>query len=363
MTGEPANDRRGNKPMNCRNLVRRAGLGVVAATTLAAPAIGQTMPEVKWRMTSSFPKSLDTIDGAGEQFARRVAQLTDNKFQIRIFAAGEIIPGLQALDAVQNGTVESAIAPYYYVGKDPTFAFDTAVPFGLNTRQHTAWVYHGGGLELMREFYREKSPRSCCPIPARRWAAGSARRSRPRTTSRASRCEIGGFAGQVLAKLGVIAQQLAGGDIYPALEKGVIDPRNGSGRTTTRSWASTRLRHITTIPDGGRVAPRCRFSSISRRWRHCRRPIAMRWRSPRATWLPGPWRNTTRKIPARCANWSPAAPSCCPFRPRCWKPASMPPRNSMPKPGGQPALQEGSRPLHGISPRAGALVPRRREFV
>ena len=120
------------------------------------------MPELKWRLASSFPKSLDTIYGAGEDFAKRVAAITDNKFQIRVFAAGEIVPGLQVVDAVQNETVECGhTAAYYYVGKDPTFAFDTAVPFGLNTRQHNAWVYYGGGLELMREFYKEAIAVAC----------------------------------------------------------------------------------------------------------------------------------------------------------------------------------------------------------
>ena len=106
---------------------------------IAAPAIADSMPEVRWRLASSFPRSIDTIFGAGEHFAKRVAGLTDNKFQIRVFAAGEIVPSLQVLDAVQGETIECGhSAPYYYVGKDPTFAFDSAVPFGLNTRQHNA---------------------------------------------------------------------------------------------------------------------------------------------------------------------------------------------------------------------------------
>jgi TRAP-type mannitol/chloroaromatic compound transport system substrate-binding protein len=99
-------------------------------------AIAQSSPELKWRLASSFPKSLDTIFGASEIFAKDVAEATDNKFQIRLFAAaGEIVPGLQVADAVQNGTVEMGhTASYYYVGKDPVFAFDCAVPFGLNAR-------------------------------------------------------------------------------------------------------------------------------------------------------------------------------------------------------------------------------------
>jgi len=211
--------------MNRRNLVRNAGLGAVAATGLATPAIAQGLPEIKWRMTSSFPKSLDTIYGAGEHFVRRVAQLTDNKFQIRLFAAGEIVPPFQALDAVQNGTVECChTAAYYYVGKDPTFAFDTAVPFGLNTRQHNAWVYHGGGLELMREFYKDYNITSHLLSHTGAQMGGWYRREIKTVEDlKGLKMRIGGFAGQVLTKLGAVPQQIPGGDIYPSLEKGTID--------------------------------------------------------------------------------------------------------------------------------------------
>src|SRR5689334_1501126 len=143
--------------MKRRQFIKSAGMGL-AASAVAAPAIAQSMPEVKWRLTSSFPKSLDTIYGGAEVFAKAVAEATDNKFQIQVFAAGEIVPGLQAADAVSNGTVEMAhTASYYYVGKDPTYAFGTAVPFGLNSRMQTAWQLFGGGMELMNEFYRKAS--------------------------------------------------------------------------------------------------------------------------------------------------------------------------------------------------------------
>ena len=125
--------------MQRRKFLRTAALGtagVASASALAAPAIAQSMPELKWRLASSFPKSLDTLYGAGEDLRQVRRGVTDNKFQIRVFAAGEIVPGLQVLDAVQNGTVEMGhTAGYYYVGKDPTFAFDTALPFGTNARQ------------------------------------------------------------------------------------------------------------------------------------------------------------------------------------------------------------------------------------
>src|SRR5256885_10912089 len=145
--------------MQRRKFLRTGALGaagVASASSLAAPAIAQSMPELKWRLASSFPKSLDTLYGAGEVFAKYIGEMTDNKLQIRVFAAGEIVPGLQVLDAVQNGTVEMGhSAGTYYVGKDPTFAIDTALPFGTNARQQEAWIRWGGGRELLADLYKD----------------------------------------------------------------------------------------------------------------------------------------------------------------------------------------------------------------
>ena len=196
-----------------------------AASTVAAPAIAQSMPALNWRFTSSFPKSLDTLWGAGERLAKIVAEATDNKFQIRTFAAGEIVPGLQVLDAVQNGTVEmGGTASYYYFGKDPTFAFGTAVPFGLNTRQYAAWLKFGGGEQLLNDFYKTYKVFGIATGNTAGQMGGWFRKEINSVDDmKGLKMRIGGFAGQVMAKLGVVPQQIAGGDIYPALEKGTID--------------------------------------------------------------------------------------------------------------------------------------------
>jgi len=210
--------------MKRRQFLQAAGLAA-AATAVAGPAVAQSLPELKWRLTSSFPKSLDTIYGAAEAFAKAVAEASDNRFQIQVFAAGEIVPGLQAADAVQNGTVEMChTSSYYYFGKDPTFALGTAVPFGLNSRMQTAWMYFGGGMELMNDFYKKFN---IYGIPAGNTGAqmGGWFRKEIKDVSDLNglKMRIGGFAGRVISKLGVVPQQIAGGDIYPALEKGTID--------------------------------------------------------------------------------------------------------------------------------------------
>src|SRR5215211_6760134 len=211
--------------MQRRKFLKTAGVGAAAATTVAAPALAQGMPELKWRLTSSFPKSLDTLFGGAELFCRRVGELTDGKFKITPFASGEIVPGFQVLDAVQNGTVEiGQTAAYYYIGKDITFTFDTAVPFGLNSRQHVAWWMHGGGREAMAEFYKDYGVVGHMMGGTGAQMGGWFRKEIKTVDDlKGLKFRVGGFAGQILGKLGVVAQQIPGGEIYPALEKGTID--------------------------------------------------------------------------------------------------------------------------------------------
>ena len=210
--------------MKRRDFLKVSAAGA-AATAVASPAIAQSSPEIKWRLTSSFPKSLDTIYGGAEQVSKYVAEMTDNKFQIQVFAAGEVVPGLQALDATSNNTVEMChTVSYYYVGKDPTFAIFASVPFGLNARQQNSWWYQGGGEQLGNEFFKKFGVIGF-PCGNTGTQMGGWFRKEIKTVADLSglKMRIGGIAGQVLQKVGVVPQQLAGGDIYPALEKGTID--------------------------------------------------------------------------------------------------------------------------------------------
>jgi len=210
--------------MERRSFVRSAGLaGVLAAG--AAPAIVHAQTNIRWRLASSFPKSLDTIFGAAELFAKKIGDMSGGKFQISTHAGGELMPPFGVVDGVQNGTVEMAhTAPYYFVGKDDTFALGTAIPFGLNSRQMTSWMYEGNGLKLMREFYANYNIIS---FPGGNTGAQMGGWFRKPITSLADlkglRFRTVGVTGKVMERLGVVVQALPGAEIYQALEKGTID--------------------------------------------------------------------------------------------------------------------------------------------
>jgi TRAP-type mannitol/chloroaromatic compound transport system substrate-binding protein len=210
--------------MKRREFLKAAALGA-AASAVAMPAVAQLLPEIKWRLTSSFPKALDALWGAADDMSRFVSEATSQRFQIQTFAAGEIVPGLQALDAVSNGTVEMChTAAYYFVGKDPTFALFCAVPFGLNARQQNAWFADGDGQKLFVEFGQKYN---IYPLVGGNTGAqmGGWFRKELKTPQDfvGLKFRTGAFAGRTIQKFGGVPQLLAGGDIYPALEKGTID--------------------------------------------------------------------------------------------------------------------------------------------
>ncbi|MBX3609978.1 MAG: TRAP transporter substrate-binding protein [Hydrogenophaga sp.] len=209
--------------MDRRSLIKHAGIaGVLAAG--AAPAV-HAQAAIRWRLTSSFPKALDTIHGAAEVFATAVKTMSGGKFDVTVHAPGELVPAFGIVDAVQAGTVEMGhTAPYYFFGKDPTFAMATAIPFGLNSRQLTAWMYDGNGMKLFREFYDQYN---IVNFPGGNTGAQMGGWYRKEIKSAADikglKMRIGGFAGKVLTRMGGVPQNIPGGEIYQALEKGTID--------------------------------------------------------------------------------------------------------------------------------------------
>jgi len=231
--------------MKRREFVRKATLGAVAGSALttttlsgcgASPDQGgaaavQTRPRVRWQLISSFPRSLDTIFGAAEVLSERVSELTDGRFTIRVFPAGELVPYNQVLDSVQKGTVAIGhSASYYFIGSNPALAFDCTVPFGLTVRQYNAWMYHGNGLALTRELFADFNVLN---FPGGNTGTQMGGWFRDEITELGDlngiKMRIPGLGGKVMDQMGVNVQVLAAGEIYTALERGALDATEWSG--------------------------------------------------------------------------------------------------------------------------------------
>lgn len=215
----------GEDRMDRRNFIKSVGLAGAGMAAVAAPAVAQAQPEIRWRLAQSFPKTIDTLYGGSESLAKYVSVATDGKFNIRTFGPGDIVGPFQVLDAVSSGTVEAGFtACYYYWGKEPAFALATAVPFGLNARQQNAWLYHGGGNDLVNAIFAKFN---VVGFPVANTGAQMGGWFRKEINSAADlnglKMRIGGFGGGILQKLGVVPQQIPAGEIYPALERGTID--------------------------------------------------------------------------------------------------------------------------------------------
>jgi TRAP-type mannitol/chloroaromatic compound transport system substrate-binding protein len=206
-------------------ITKGAATAAVAGAITGAPAVIGQSPAVRWRLASSFPKSLDTIFGAADVFARQVSALTGGKFQISTHPGGELMPAFGILDGVSQGTVEIGhTAPYYYFGKNDAYALGCAVPFSLNSRQMTAWMLHGNGLKLTRELYAKIGIINFVGGNTGAQMGGWYRKEiKSLADVKGLKMRIGGFAGRVLERIGGVPQNIPGGEIYTALEKGTID--------------------------------------------------------------------------------------------------------------------------------------------
>ncbi len=210
------------------------GAGILSACTIRKEeesGSNSSQPKVRWRMATSWPPSLDTIYGGAETISQRVNELSGGNFQIKPYAAGELVPGLEVLDAVQAGSVECGhTASYYYIGKNPSFAFGTSVPFGLSAQQQNAWLYEAGGNEAINNLYADFGVIS---FPAGNTGAQMGgwfkRKLEGLSSLQGLKMRIPGLGGKVLASLGVNVQVLPGGEIYLALERGAIDAAEWTG--------------------------------------------------------------------------------------------------------------------------------------
>ena len=217
--------------MKRRDFLTATALGTAGLAACGGPAADGGAPgasggrQIRWRLASSFPRSLDTLWGAAEVMAERVKRMTEGAFDIRPYPAGELVPGLQVLDAVQQGTVQiGQSGSYYYIGKNPALAFDTCVPFSLTARQQQAWLTEAGGLELIWELLSDfgviSFPGGNTGVQMGGWFV-------PEVHSvddlKGLKMRIPGMGGMVMERLGVATQTIAGGEIFPALERGAID--------------------------------------------------------------------------------------------------------------------------------------------
>jgi TRAP-type mannitol/chloroaromatic compound transport system substrate-binding protein len=253
--------------MKRRQFLTGTGLGVVSAS-ISAPAIAQHMPEIRWRLSSAFPKSLDTVYGVSEVFAKIVYEATDGKFHLQTFAAGELVGAFQAFDAVSNGTVEMIHAPgYYYVGKDPTFALLTDIPFGLNARQKYAWLYEGGGNDLANGFLAKHNVHVIPGGSTGAQMGGWFRREiRSVADLQGLKFRIAGLAGQVLQRLGVVPQQIPGAEIYPALERGTIDAAEWIGPYDDEKLGFHKVAPFYYYPGFWETGPNSHFWFVKAKW-------------------------------------------------------------------------------------------------
>ncbi len=218
--------------MKRRQFLTNAGISAVTSATLVScqaednsTVTANSLPEIKWRMVTSWPKSLDTIFGGAQTVCDRVNLMSGGKFQITPYAAGEIVPGLEVLDTVQNGTVECGhTAGYYYIGKNPALAFATCVPFGLTAQQQNSWLYYGGGLEEIQKLYSDFNvinfPAGNTGVQMGGWFK---KEIKSLEDLKGLKMRIPGLGGEVMSQLGVNVQVLPGGEVFLALERGAID--------------------------------------------------------------------------------------------------------------------------------------------
>ncbi|MDP1530649.1 TRAP transporter substrate-binding protein [Rhodoferax sp.] len=213
-------------------LIRRKFLTTAALSggVLSAPSLVQAQSKgtFNWKMTSAYPKgSPFYFDGPGSatDLAKRIKEMSDGRLNIQVFGAGELIPAFEGFDAVRAGTVEMNHAnSYFWTGKTFAAQYFTAVPFGMNFQGMNGWLYDGGGIDLWNEVY---APFGMVAMPCGNTGVQMTgwfkKEIKTVADLKGLKMRIPGLAGKVYANLGVDVKVLPGGEIFPALERGVID--------------------------------------------------------------------------------------------------------------------------------------------
>jgi TRAP-type mannitol/chloroaromatic compound transport system substrate-binding protein len=212
--------------MRRRDFTKLALAGTAGA--VAAPAVARAQTTFNWKMTSAYgPKAAFYSVGPGSatDLVRRIDAMSNGRLKIQFYGAGELIPALEGFDATSAGTVEMNYAnAYFWTGKSFAAQYFTAVPFGLNFQGVNGWLYDGGGMDLYREVYDRFNlvPLICGNTGVQ--MTGWFRKPIEKVEDfRGLKMRIPGLAGRVYQTLGVDVRLLPGGEIFPALERGVID--------------------------------------------------------------------------------------------------------------------------------------------
>ena len=211
--------------MDRRSVLRRtltAGAAAGAAS-LAAPAFSQG--KIEWRMVTTWPKNFPGLGVGAENLARRINAMSGGRLTIKVYSAGEMVPALQALDAVINGTAEmSHGAAYYWQNKNVGLSFFTGVPYGMTSREHSAWVRFLGGQQIWDEIYDQFGVQGFLSGDTGTQAGGWFRKEIKTVAEiKGLRFRTPGLGGQVWAKLGASVTNLPAGEIFQALQAGTLD--------------------------------------------------------------------------------------------------------------------------------------------
>jgi TRAP-type mannitol/chloroaromatic compound transport system substrate-binding protein len=211
--------------MKRRKFLQGAAAGGVAAAaaTISAPAISQGIKQLK--MVTTWPKNFPGLGTGAENLAKRINTMSGGKLEVKVFAAGELVPPFQSFDAVSSGNAEmSHSASYYWPGKSPAFNFFTAVPFGLTGLEHASWINYGGGIELWTELCAQFNVKPFMRASTGVQMGGWYRKEMKSLEDfKGLKFRMPGLGGEVLRRLGSAVVNLPGGEIFPALQAGTID--------------------------------------------------------------------------------------------------------------------------------------------
>ncbi|RMF59497.1 MAG: TRAP transporter substrate-binding protein [Calditrichaeota bacterium] len=224
------------KPLNRRDFLKKAAVSVLGGTSIlagcqsketaegGAPAV-HTRKKYQWRMVTTWPPRFPVLGESAELIAKWVEEMSEGRLTIQVYGGGELVPPLEAFDAVQQGVAEMGhAASYYWAGKAPASQFFAAVPFGMNAQQMNAWILSGGGWDLWRELYADFN---LVPFPCGNTGVQMGgwfnRKINSVDDIKGLKMRIPGLGGKVIKKAGGSAILSAGGEIYTNLERGVID--------------------------------------------------------------------------------------------------------------------------------------------